>query len=526
MTSYLGLETGGGRLFLESGIGVRFFQLEDPPVITIPTAPTIGVATASNSQVTLPFTPNSNGGSPVLDFTGTLNPGGIQITVTSSPCVFNGLTNGVSYSGTVHARNAIGNSLESSVSNSVTPSVGSTLVIYSNGVWNEALFPSGSPYDLSFSCTETPGYTTNPKPGHTKSLQLIFASPFGGGLQRASKWDLIPAVGVDLSAYTQLKLSILTPSVSSLYASDHYSRASGNDIGTATAATQNSSCWTGVTLNAWSDVVIPFSSLGRLSSFNYYKGNQPGSNLALTCQVDDIDFLSGPTGWIFRGRPTGLETGWTDASSASPNYSFLPNPTLNVNCYSINNAPDPAAQFTGSVTAGTLTISALLSGTVRIGDTLFYDAGTKGTISGGSGLSWTISGSPGNRASVNMASSTAPGIIPVVAMTPSAANQLWKVTHAGFNISQYNYFTFGAICPTAGHTYQVQIYDPFGAAIGSPINMSSTYTLFDFGNSSASWTVYNIPWGAFGSIGSVIGGISIKQSLNNPWYLSALGVWA
>lgn len=414
----------------------------------------------------------------------------------------------------------------SKVFNITINAASANLSIYSNGVWDTADFPTGAPYDLSFGVNQNPTFATNPKPGHTQSLQLAFQPTFGGAVQRASKWDLIPAVGKDLSAYTQLKMSILTSASNNLYAGDHYSRATGNDINTATSVTQGSSCWNGITLNAWSTVTIPFSSLGRLSSFNYYKGNQPGCSTALTLQVDDIIFVAGNTGWIYRSRTSGaLESGWTDASTATPNYSFIPNPTLNANCYTINNAPDPAAQFTGSVTGGVLTISVLLSGTVRIGDTLFYDAGTKGTIASGSGLVWNITGSPGNRSSVNMASSTGPAIMPVVRMTPSATNQIWKATHAGFSIAPYSNFTFALIKPSGG-TFTVQAYAPGGAAIGSALPMSSTYTLFDFGTSTANWTVYNVPWSALGAIGSSLGGLSVQSSVNALWYLCAIGVWS
>lgn len=399
------------------------------------------------------------------------------------------------------------------------------LVVYSNGVWENSIFPTGAPYDLSFGVNQNPTFTTSPKPGHTQSLQLAFQPTFGGAVQRASKWDLIPACGADLSAYTALKMSILTSASNNLYAGDHYSRATGNDINTSTSVTQGSSCWNGITLNSWSTITIPFSSLGRLSSYNYYKGNQPGCSTALTIQVDDIIFVAGPTGWVFRGRPSGLESGWTDASTAAANYAFLPNPTLNAACYSINNAPDPAAQFTGSVTSGTLTISVMLSGTVRIGDTLFYDSGTKGTIASGSGLSWVITGSPGNRSSVNMATSTGPAAIPVIKMTPTAANQIWKATNPSFSITQYTNFTFAVIKPSGG-TLTVQAYNTSGAAVGSALAMTSAQTLFDWGTSTANWTVYNVPWTALGSIGSALGGLSIQQSVNAPWYLCALGVWA
>jgi hypothetical protein len=97
------------------------FLLPQPGSSTVPDAPSIGTATAGNTTASVPFTPNGNGGSPILDFTATSTPGSITGTGASSPVTVNGLTNGQSYTFTVHARNAIGNSAESGSSNSVTP---------------------------------------------------------------------------------------------------------------------------------------------------------------------------------------------------------------------------------------------------------------------------------------------------------------------------------------------------------------------------------------------------------------------
>ena len=51
----------------------------------------------------------------------TAAPGGATQACTSSPCTVAGLTNGTSYRFTVHATNAVGNSVESAQSNAVTP---------------------------------------------------------------------------------------------------------------------------------------------------------------------------------------------------------------------------------------------------------------------------------------------------------------------------------------------------------------------------------------------------------------------
>ena len=79
-------------------------------------------ATAGNAQATVTFTaPVSNGGSAITGYTVTSSPGGITGTGTASPITVTGLTNGTAYTFTVTATNAIGTSVASSASNSVTP---------------------------------------------------------------------------------------------------------------------------------------------------------------------------------------------------------------------------------------------------------------------------------------------------------------------------------------------------------------------------------------------------------------------
>jgi hypothetical protein len=89
---------------------------------TVAAAPSIGIAVASDKQATVNFTaPANDGGSAVTSYIVTSSPGGITATGSASPIVITGLANGTAYTFTVVARNAVGSSAPSSVSNSVTP---------------------------------------------------------------------------------------------------------------------------------------------------------------------------------------------------------------------------------------------------------------------------------------------------------------------------------------------------------------------------------------------------------------------
>jgi hypothetical protein len=92
------------------------------PQPTAPGAPSGVSATAGNGQATISFVaPGSNGGSAVSSYTVTSSPGGKTATGSGSPLTVTGLTNGVSYTFTVTATNAVGAGPASAASNAVTP---------------------------------------------------------------------------------------------------------------------------------------------------------------------------------------------------------------------------------------------------------------------------------------------------------------------------------------------------------------------------------------------------------------------
>lgn len=122
-TCTIAANQGGNATYLAATTVTQSFGI----VATVPGAPTIGAVTAGNAQLNVAFTaPASTGGSPILSYTATC--GGISATGNSSPITVAGLTNGVAYSCTVTATNALGTGLASAAAVG-TPSAASALTL-------------------------------------------------------------------------------------------------------------------------------------------------------------------------------------------------------------------------------------------------------------------------------------------------------------------------------------------------------------------------------------------------------------
>ncbi|RVU35742.1 tandem-95 repeat protein [Rheinheimera riviphila] len=131
----------------------------------VPGAPTIGTATAGDTQATVTFTaPASNGGAAIIasGYTVTANPGGATGTGSSSPVTVTGLTNGVAYTFTVTATNSAGTGAASAASNSVTPAAPQTITFANPGAQNFGTTPTltatasaGGGYVVTFTSATT-----------------------------------------------------------------------------------------------------------------------------------------------------------------------------------------------------------------------------------------------------------------------------------------------------------------------------------------------------------------------------------
>ena len=90
----------------------------------VPTAPTAVIPTVSNGSISIKWKPSQDNGSPILSYRVDLAPGGYSCEVTDLSflgCTIADLDNGVPYSISVFASNAVGDSPSASINGTVTP---------------------------------------------------------------------------------------------------------------------------------------------------------------------------------------------------------------------------------------------------------------------------------------------------------------------------------------------------------------------------------------------------------------------
>jgi len=151
-----------------------------PQVLTAPGAPTGVVATSGIASSTIAWTaPANTGGSPITSYSVTARLNGVAsgspigVSGTTTGVNFTGLTNGKTYTFTVHATNAIGSSPESAPSAAVTPGLPPGAPDMQINMSSPALVNSGSFVTFTMIVTNN-----GPQPAPVVVLNDLLPVPF------------------------------------------------------------------------------------------------------------------------------------------------------------------------------------------------------------------------------------------------------------------------------------------------------------------------------------------------------------
>ncbi|MFI5733146.1 polymorphic toxin-type HINT domain-containing protein [Kribbella sp. NPDC051587] len=119
----LGFSSAGQTTFYASGATKLFVRLRGYFLkATAPAAPTAVTATGADQSATVAWATPKDGGAAITGYTVTANPGAIKMTVGAvNTATIGGLTNGIPYTFTVQATNAVGTGPSSAASKAIVP---------------------------------------------------------------------------------------------------------------------------------------------------------------------------------------------------------------------------------------------------------------------------------------------------------------------------------------------------------------------------------------------------------------------
>jgi uncharacterized protein YjdB len=182
-----------------------------------PDAPTSVFATAGNAQASVAFAaPVNNGGSAILNYTVTSNPGNLTSTGTTSPLVVTGLTPGIAYTFTVTAKNAAGIGAASIASASVTPKNNISIITFS-----------------------TPGIMSSYRPGSNADYVIAMENNITAMTSKVEFYKDNVKIAEDLTAPYEYTISNVQSGYSKIYA------AAFNSTGDTLAITKPSELFVG-----------------------------------------------------------------------------------------------------------------------------------------------------------------------------------------------------------------------------------------------------------------------------------------
>ena len=410
-------QTGNGSFLAASDVS-RSFTVN----AIVPSAPTIGTATAGDTQATVTFTaPTSNGGSAITGYTVTSSPGGFTGTGAGGPITVTGLTNGVAYTFTVTATNTAGTGSASAASNSVTPKAAQTITFANPGAQNYGTTPTltattSSGLTVNFTsdttdvCTVTSGGTlTFLKAGtatitahQTGNGSFLAASDVSRSFTVNAIVPSAPTIGTATAGDTQATVTFTAPT------------SNGGSAITGYTVTANPGGATGT--GAGSPITIPGLTNGVAYTFTVTATNTAGtgsasaaSNSATPKAAQTITFANpgaqnfGTTPTLTATASSGLTVNFTSDTTdvctvtSGGTLTFLKAGTATITAHQTGNGSFLAASdVSRSFTVNAIVPSAPTIGTATAGDTQATVTFTAPTSNGGSAITgYTVTSSPG-----------------------------------------------------------------------------------------------------------------------------------
>ncbi|MGI2176508.1 fibronectin type III domain-containing protein [Shewanella ulleungensis] len=391
-------------------------------VMTVPGAPTIGTATAGDTQASVTFSaPGSNGGSAINAYTVTSSPGGYTGSGAGSPLTVTGLTNGVAYTFTVKAINSSGVSSASSASNSVTPQASQTITFNNPGAQNFGTNPT-----LSASSTSglTPTFTSSTTGVCTIStggaLNFVTAGTCSIDANEAGNGSYLPAATVARSFIVNAVVpgapTAASATVGDTQASVSFTPPVSNGGVAITGYTVTSSPGGFTGTGAGSPITVTGLTNGVAYTFTVTATNSAGtssasgsSSVVTPKAVQTISFAN-PGAQSFGTTPTlsatassGLTPAFTSSTtdvctiSTGGDLSFVTIGTCTISADEAGNSSySSAAQVSQSFSVNAVVAGAPTIGTATAGDTQASVSFTAPTSTGGAAITaYTLTSSPG-----------------------------------------------------------------------------------------------------------------------------------